>query len=164
MTQATRYAPTPWQALDDVIYPDPMAEGEQAGIDWIADCRTGNGSANAEHIVRCVNAHDELVAALRKADEVITALFPGVRNLAVDVGMLNDNCLAIRAALNATAPAAKPEQRIYTFAVESPSEGPYTMEWQEENEAAARRQVEQRARVLAPAGTKVGRLLGTRPA
>lgn len=39
---------------------------------WIAQVLAerddnGNGLANAEHIVKCVNSHDELVAALRQA-------------------------------------------------------------------------------------------------
>jgi hypothetical protein len=112
---------------------------------------------------------NKLQRVTRERDELIEALRDLVRRCDGDEGVRSDgsniDTLAAHVVLEKVAPPAeKPEQRIYTFAVESPSEGPYTMEWQEENEAAARRQVEQRARVLAPAGTKVGRLLGTRPA
>lgn len=63
----TQHTPTPWQSLGDVIYPDPRLTGKKEGNDWIADCRTARGANDGEHIVRCVNAHDELVAALRSA-------------------------------------------------------------------------------------------------
>lgn len=53
-TTASKPTPGPWVTVDGIIYP---ANEREDGQDWIADLRgTANGDANAEHIVRCVNA------------------------------------------------------------------------------------------------------------
>lgn len=56
-------------------YPREFAVDEV--IEWEHDCRGVQGSiakGNAEFIVRCVNSHDDLLAALRKSVEAIRAL------------------------------------------------------------------------------------------
>jgi hypothetical protein len=70
MTQATlskQHTPTPWMLDPHFVLRD--ADGE-----WVTRLNTSRrhdnkhdpeAEANAEFIVRCVNAHDELVAALR---------------------------------------------------------------------------------------------------
>jgi hypothetical protein len=55
------HTPTPWIAHDANVF---------AGSNCIAICDTDNApvarmQANATHIVRCVNAHDALVAVVR---------------------------------------------------------------------------------------------------
>jgi hypothetical protein len=68
MTQATQHTPTPWHVNKD----DPAAIFNSMGgyvtrIDGNAVQTRAAIEANAAHIVRCVNAHDELVAALNTA-------------------------------------------------------------------------------------------------
>ncbi len=55
------HTPTPWKVVEQnqVIH----AEGDNCHL-MVADCFT---RGNAAHIVKCVNAHDELVAAVRDA-------------------------------------------------------------------------------------------------
>jgi hypothetical protein len=57
----TEHTPTPWmvEATARAFY-IAAGESELVGSTTIDD----TGKANAEHIVRCVNLHDELVAAL----------------------------------------------------------------------------------------------------
>jgi len=58
--------PTPWWIAGKktirygVKNPRTLQEGG-----WIADCTWNNGEANAHRIVTAVNAHDDLVTALR---------------------------------------------------------------------------------------------------
>jgi hypothetical protein len=61
MTQATKHTPAPWYTDNACI----CASNGRAliAIEDIA-CEDEDEN-NAAHIVRCVNAHDELVAALR---------------------------------------------------------------------------------------------------
>ena len=62
----TRHTPTPWRV--ESLYP-AMAFGEKTivgGIMGIAQIHpVGNGPDNAEYIVRCVNAHDDLLDVLQ---------------------------------------------------------------------------------------------------
>jgi len=73
----TKHTPTPWSAGNDYIsgkgddgashriaYMLPMPSVAFAGPDALAR-QADTPIANAAHIVRCVNAHDELVAALQ---------------------------------------------------------------------------------------------------
>jgi hypothetical protein len=61
-----KHTPTPWHIGSKV----PNFIYARDGLDIIAQCDSANEStraeenANAAHIVRCVNAHDALVAAL----------------------------------------------------------------------------------------------------
>ena len=59
----TAHTPTPWDAVGSFIL---------AGKDIVATCTTATidakqGEVNAALIVKCVNMHDELVEALKKA-------------------------------------------------------------------------------------------------
>lgn len=60
---------TPWRNIDSQV----VLIHEDHGIDtWIADCHVGGASgddmvANAAFIALAVNAHDDLVAALKSA-------------------------------------------------------------------------------------------------
>lgn len=63
----TQHTPTPWivtkgNLLDNFI-------SEKNGSQTIAETRNlqGNAKANAAHIVKCVNLHDELVEAFEHA-------------------------------------------------------------------------------------------------
>jgi hypothetical protein len=119
------HTPTPWAVgwyqdptgivpLSLAIWPASHPEGAIGdAICLLTPIRqiTERDEANADFIVKATSAHGErdlilteLVAALVGANEVINALFPGVRHLAVDVAMLNRNCLAINAALAKVAP------------------------------------------------------------
>jgi hypothetical protein len=60
MTQATQHTPTPWCTM----YSGTVIRGFD-GTDVAIGLNRLGPRDNAAHIVRCVNAHDELVAALR---------------------------------------------------------------------------------------------------
>jgi hypothetical protein len=72
----TKHTPTPWEASGFAIYHDGRKPLAEVASDYCADVssdpdfhrRSGIGeveaTANAEHIVKCVNAHEELVATL----------------------------------------------------------------------------------------------------
>lgn len=54
-----KHVPTPWVAIDDLIYPADVPDEQR----WIADLRGAfKQASNAEFIVRAVNSHAELVA------------------------------------------------------------------------------------------------------
>ena len=62
------HTPTPW-TQDDRRILDP--QGRQIAVchsDFIGKV---SGAQDAAHIVKCVNAHDELVAALRQAERFV---------------------------------------------------------------------------------------------
>jgi len=65
----TKHTPTPWHLSIDEdtneVIPD-IFDGESEDAIHIAHClsEAGNPTENAKFIVRAVNAHDELVAAL----------------------------------------------------------------------------------------------------
>lgn len=63
-----KHTPTPWKT-NTAIHPDDQVFSADGAI--VADCKWTKHnpdirSANAEHIVRCVNAHDDLAAALEE--------------------------------------------------------------------------------------------------
>jgi Tat protein secretion system quality control protein TatD with DNase activity len=67
------HTPTPWKVGDkyhaDIYQQIPSGQGSR-----IASCMaylTGNEAYNAAHIVHCVNAHDELVAALQDVSQTL---------------------------------------------------------------------------------------------
>ena len=60
--------PTPWAAEDDLIV-CPSIQGDDARVIAATYCGEGHADtapAVSVHNVKCVNAHDELVAALEK--------------------------------------------------------------------------------------------------
>jgi hypothetical protein len=60
----TSHTPTPWEVCGHYIRPKLPESGIQiAEFPLFLE----NHKANAAHIVRCVNAHDDLVAALQRA-------------------------------------------------------------------------------------------------
>ena len=77
-TKQTAHTPTPWKAdsLQPIVW-SPVGEYECREI--IAETRdtnipNGTATANAAFIVRACNAHDDLVAALRKAEFTLQTL------------------------------------------------------------------------------------------
>lgn len=63
----TNHTPTPWHAAGVTVYA-PAGHTARATVADTTCCGSmtrAEDEANAAHIVRCVNAHDELVAALR---------------------------------------------------------------------------------------------------
>ena len=69
------HTPAPWTISDhsntDIADAkgDPVGETFSRYWDGHTDHFDAERRANAAHIVRCVNAHDELVAALQAADD-----------------------------------------------------------------------------------------------
>jgi len=72
-----RHTPLPWFAVNDGTAKEPMWSVKAVRIAGqkprheVAICATGDSpqemeTANAAYIVKCVNAHDELVAALKR--------------------------------------------------------------------------------------------------
>lgn len=88
---AQGHSPTPWAihgddgtligANDDKMMLAHMTYRHMTHPEW--DRGLVQGQANARHIVRCVNAHDGLVAALRDACAVLDA-FLNTDTLATD--------------------------------------------------------------------------------
>lgn len=73
MNTAT-HTPTPWNVTRDENHVRALIR--DAGFMRVAECGRafvpGIAEANAAFIVRACNAHDELVAALRKVEHTIT--------------------------------------------------------------------------------------------
>jgi len=71
--------PTPWWIAGKktirygVKNPRTLQEGG-----WVADCTWNNGEANARRIVTAVNAHDDLVAALKECAALLRELCPRI--------------------------------------------------------------------------------------
>jgi hypothetical protein len=63
-----QHTPTPWQVIT------VRGATQVSGNGKIIASIVQPAEANAAHIVRCVNAHDELVAALQLAQKVLDAL------------------------------------------------------------------------------------------
>ena len=65
-----KHTPAPWHIHKrdgfQVVTPLPQIERNQGYVDSI-DC---NSVANAAHLVKCVNLHDELVEALQSVDDL----------------------------------------------------------------------------------------------
>ena len=62
-----KHTPTPWVAIDEYIYSQDRFEigtTTTSGFDY------GTDDANAAHIVKCVNMHDELVEALKEINDL----------------------------------------------------------------------------------------------
>jgi hypothetical protein len=66
MTQATKHTPTPWHAIT------VRGSTQITNDDRIIASVVNPVNGNAAHIVRCVNEHDEMVAALQLAVEAFT--------------------------------------------------------------------------------------------
>ena len=62
----SKHTPTPWHTMHNKLESSICGEGQfVARVDGSETQTREEGEANADHIVKCVNAHDELVAALR---------------------------------------------------------------------------------------------------
>ena len=67
----TKHTPTPWHTEDNEGGSRKLVDADGEFISYISVSRYQDGrrdpvaKANAAHIVRCVNAHDELVALVR---------------------------------------------------------------------------------------------------
>lgn len=76
----TKHTPTPWVATSNesywVIVPEARGENDPYEIGDVCSSYPsskdqGLQQANAAHIVKCVNLHDELVEALRECNEAL---------------------------------------------------------------------------------------------
>lgn len=76
-----------------IVTPKRLIALVQRGI----DCGLAEGDANAAHIVRCVNTHDQLVTAVRMALDDSEIMAPDGRPMCVTP----DTLQALRAALAA---------------------------------------------------------------
>lgn len=74
MTNETKHTPTPWNAEHNdhywTIVPESRSENDPYQIgdvcsSYPGEMNQGLQQANARHIVKCVNMHDELVEALK---------------------------------------------------------------------------------------------------
>jgi hypothetical protein len=63
---STNHTPTPWR-VTTTAYGRPLIESSDGTEICKLFSYNSEGYATADHIVRCVNAHDELVAALEYA-------------------------------------------------------------------------------------------------
>ncbi len=67
MTEQPKHTPTPWAVGEhkgDILI---LRDTKGKLVQVIANMMIGNTEADAYHIVKCVNAHDELVAILEDA-------------------------------------------------------------------------------------------------
>jgi hypothetical protein len=77
MTQETKHTPTPWHIRNAntdspvIAYSDGEICSYVLHESLIAEEHGGTALDNARYIVRCVNAHAELVAALREANKAL---------------------------------------------------------------------------------------------
>lgn len=70
---SNQISPLPWAIGPEHDYEIYDAKGDYLAL--MMDARDGDDEANAAFIVKAVNSHDKLVAALRKAHEVIESEF-----------------------------------------------------------------------------------------
>ena len=87
----SNHTPIPWQtpSASTGVYSRNDALIASCGTHTIIEALQGRGSptaitertmmANARHIVRCVNAHDDLLAACKKAESELKRLFSTYR-------------------------------------------------------------------------------------
>lgn len=64
--EVVKHSPTPWRVRSS---DKTIVGGDESVVGDFGPCIVGpdhEGEGNAAHIVKCVNAHDELVAALRE--------------------------------------------------------------------------------------------------
>lgn len=74
MNTKTQHTQTPWKVRQAYLNGEPCNYTIHTGMTTIADCSYDEqGEANAAHIVKCVNHHDELVAALTSIASYIPA-------------------------------------------------------------------------------------------
>jgi hypothetical protein len=69
------HSPTPWSVGKYV--PELVRDAKDNGVASCARLGDGNEEANAAHIVRCVNAHDALVAALKECFGYVKSDYEG---------------------------------------------------------------------------------------
>lgn len=87
MTNETKHTATPWEVLPErgsydingAINPVMVGVRHTVGQENIANCADHpNAKANAAHIVKCVNAHDDLVEALEQTKRFIEFMPKGI--------------------------------------------------------------------------------------
>lgn len=64
----SKHTPTPWESQNNVIFGDvdnPEHDGDSPYIGKLEGQLEDDNKANAAHIVKCVNVHDELLEALK---------------------------------------------------------------------------------------------------
>lgn len=75
MPDNTEHSPTPWYIRDGVVVTSEPADRDGK---FVGDCpllsTCPRQSANFQYVVRCVNAHDTLVAALESGISAIESL------------------------------------------------------------------------------------------
>lgn len=73
-TKQTAHTPTPWEACGNLVR-TARTDVDPSGL-LVCDCpaNVGNRIEDAAFIVRACNAHDDLVAALRKAEFTLQTL------------------------------------------------------------------------------------------
>jgi hypothetical protein len=70
-----------WEIVIPLEGGETVVVGEHTGVDCLK-------KADAEHICRCVNMHDELVKALRRAVETLDALNGALESRYIDEHLL----------------------------------------------------------------------------
>lgn len=70
-----QHTPTPWELFPTDKLEVVAPSGRGTDRIKVADCYHYNGEANAAHIVKCVNLHDELVSGLQLAKALIQATY-----------------------------------------------------------------------------------------
>lgn len=91
-----KHTPTPWELIDVLGNVTVMA-GDIQLLSYYSPAPVNR--ANAALIVRAVNSHEQLVSALKLVSKAMDELMPGLPNLACDVGLINDACIAMNRAL-----------------------------------------------------------------
>lgn len=67
-TKPATHTPTPWEVIEEEGYVAAYIDGPEPKDVGMISCELNqNGLANASFIVRAVNAHEDLVKALKKA-------------------------------------------------------------------------------------------------
>lgn len=101
------HTPTPWEAVQPSQDTDDVIE-IRSTIDGWTVARMGDGDLideqdhdNAAHIVRCVNVHDQLVAALYTALDAVEAALMDFHEIGLDMTQYRHARDAVKQALAA---------------------------------------------------------------
>ena len=96
----SKHSPTPWQyGHTDTPLGAQIVDGDGEAV-ACTSMRSGLGKpdperkANGEHIVHCVNMHDDLVAAIKTAKEILFAEARCGSSAASDASMILADALA----------------------------------------------------------------------
>jgi hypothetical protein len=62
-----KYTPTPWKTVGETLVygQDNYCIAATMSDHWVSNRDIDESLANAQHIVRCINSHDDLVSALK---------------------------------------------------------------------------------------------------